>query len=100
MRGGGLLNYAGQTESEGSAAACRAFAGEFTVHGQHELFDDTQTEAGRRFAAGGPRRKPAIAAEHVRLVLLGETWTFILDLTFDIPGAWLADRNTNLFAGR
>ena len=70
------------------------------MHRQHQFFDDAQTETCRRFAAGRPGGKTAIAAKHPRLIFRGKTGPLVLNLALDISCARLADRDANLLARR
>src|SRR5689334_15818534 len=86
----------GQAKGEDGAVAQRAFASQFPVHGQHELFNDAQTEAGGGLASRGTRRKAAIAAEHAGFIVFAEPGPFILHLAFDVPDPWRAEGEANL----
>src|ERR1039458_1183770 len=89
-----------QAKGKGGAVARRAFTRQFSVHGNHELLDDAQTETRGRLASRGPRRKACIAVEHPRLVLFAEPGSFVLYLAFDVSFARRANCDANLLSGR
>src|SRR5689334_47357 len=89
-----------QAEGESGAVARSAFASQFTMHGQDELFYDAQSQAGGRLASRRSCRKSTVAVEHASLIAFAEPGPFILNLAFDVPGSRRADGEANLLARR